>query len=86
MTATDGYDADGYAIPGEPATVPADALIPVALLGDATGPELDAALEAAGLPKSGKVDEKRDRLAGHMTAPATDQPIDSPAAAPADGT
>lgn len=34
------------------------------------GKDLDAALEAAGLPKTGTADEKRERLVEHLTAPA----------------
>lgn len=39
---------------------------PVADPGQLKGKALDAALEAAGLPTTGKADEKRDRLAEHL--------------------
>lgn len=37
---------------------------------DLRGKDLDAALEAADLPTSGKAEEKRQRLSSHQTSPA----------------
>ena len=41
------------------------------------GRELDAALDDAGLPKTGTADEKRQRLADHQTADATEAPVEA---------
>ena len=41
------------------------------------GKELDAALDAAGLPKSGSADEKRARLAEHQAGQGNDNTEES---------
>ena len=63
----DAADRNGLPLPSKP----------VVQVEPLKGRELDAALDDAGLPKTGTADEKRQRLADHQTADATEAPVEA---------
>lgn len=71
----DYYRKQGW-VP-EPTQADLDAIAAEAEAQRLKGAALDAALEEAGLPRTGSADEKRQRLAEHNT-PAAEAPAEAP--------